>query len=322
MNSIKGIKTVLMGLLVLAFYSCSKNITIKVPETESQIVIDGYIESNGLPIVVLTTTVGYFSETGTDDLYGNFIHDATVTVTVDGEVFPLEELCVGDIPDSLLPLFIELTGLFIAADSPADVCIYTSLDFSLLGEAGKTYILNVETDTNSLSAVTTIPNITSLDSVWFKVEGNLDSLGYAWAQISDPDTIGNNYRWSARRINHNADGEVKDPVFLPPFNSVIDDQFFNGLTFEFNSTRGLLPYSQSPDDEGIEAFFFKVGDTIAVKGMSIDLATFQFFRSYYSELGNQGSPFASPASLKTNVVGGLGVWAGYGVYRDTIYALP
>ena len=315
-------KVLFITLISIALYSCTKDISVEVPDAPTQIVVDGYIETESFPIVVLTKTTPYFAETGGNELYENFVHDADVSVTVDGVVTQLTELCTEDIPDSLLPLFMELTGIVIAPGSDFNICLYTDLTFSVIGEAGKDYSLNIETDGNILSASTRIPNIVSLDSVWFQIEGNLDSLGQAWAKISDPDTVGNAYRWSARRINHYADGTVKDPVFIPPFNSATDDQFFNGLTFEFSSFRGMLPYSNKEDDNNDEAFFFKVGDTIAVKGMSIDNATFEFIRSYYSELGNQGSPFASPASLLTNVTGGLWIWAGYAVYNDTIIALP
>lgn len=312
----------ILGLFSLVFYSCEKTIEIDIPDAPSQIVVDGYIESEGFPVVVLTRTTPYFEETGANELYENFVHDAVVSIEVDGTVYPLTEVCTDQIPDSLLALFMELTGIVIEPGSGINYCLYTDLSFSLVGEAGKSYTLNAEAEGNILSAKTSIPNIVSLDSVWFQVEGNLDSLGYAWATLSDPDTVGNAYRWSARRINHYPDGSIKDPVFIPPFNSATDDQFFNGLTFEFSSTRGMLPYSDKTDDNNEEAFFFKTGDTIAVKGMSIDIATFQFLRSYYTDLANQGSPFASPASLKTNVTGGIGIWAGYGVYNDTIYAIP
>lgn len=312
----------LLSILSLLFYSCEKTIDISVPDAPSQIVVDGSIETDSPPIVVLTNTTPYFAETGGNELYENFVHDATVSITVDGVVYPLTEVCSDQIPDSLLNLFMELTGIVIPPDADLNVCLYTDLSFSLRGENGKTYLLDIEADGNILSAKTNIPNPVALDSVWFQIEGNLDSLGLAWAIISDPDTIGNAYRWSARRINHYPDGTVKDPVFIPPFNSVTDDQFFNGLTFEFSNTRGMLPYSSKPDDNNDEAFLFKIGDTIAVKGMSTNIPTFLFLRSYYSDLANQGSPFASPASLKTNVTGGLGIWAGYGVYRDTIYANP
>jgi hypothetical protein len=312
----------LLNILSFFLFSCEKTIDISVPDAPSQIVVDGSIESDGPPIVVLTSTTPYFAETGANELYDNFVHDANISITVDGVVYPLTEVCSDQIPDSLLGLFMETTGIVIPPDADLNICLYTDLSFTLFGENGKTYLLDIEADGNVLSAVTNIPNPVPLDSVWFQVEGTLDSLGLAWAILSDPDTIGNAYRWSAKRINHYPDGTVKDPVYIPPFNSVTDDQFFNGLTFEFSNTRGMLPYSNAPDDNNEEAFFFKIGDTIAVKGMSTNIPTFLFLRSYYSDLANQGSPFAAPASLKTNVTGGLGIWAGYGIFRDTIYATP
>jgi hypothetical protein len=316
----KKIKIIAIASFVIALYSCQKDINIVIPEAEQKIVVEGSIESGGLPFVMLTRSVAYFSETSGNDLYGSFVHDADVRIKSEGVEYLLTELCSSEIPDSLLPLFMELTGIVIVPGSGFDICIYTDLSLSLIGEEGKTYQLSIDVEGKSLSATTHIPNIVSLDSVWFEVEGTLDSLGLAWALLSDPDTIGNAYRWSAQRINHYADGIIKDPVSIAPFNSATDDQFFNGISFEFNSSRGRLPFSEKDDDNNEEAFFFKVGDTIAVKGMSIDFNTFVFLRSYYTDLGSQGSPFASPASLQSNIEGGLGVWAGYGVFRDTIYA--
>jgi hypothetical protein len=308
------------GFFALALISCQKDIDINLPDPEIQIVVDGFIESGNLPFVTLTHSSAYFSESSSELLFDSYVHDAEITITVDGNNFDLTEICTSNIPDSLLPLFAELTGIPITSGLPFDICIYTILDFNFSGEAGKTYHLKIEAEGKTLTATTVIPHVVPLDSVWFKVEANLDSLGFAWARMNDPDTIGNAYRWYARRINHYPNGDIKDPVFIPPFNSVTDDQFFNGLVFDFSAARGRLPFSDKEDDHNEEAFFFKVGDTIAVKGCSTDLPTFLFFRSFYQELGNQGSPFASPSSLRSNVDGGLGVWAGYGVYNDTIIA--
>jgi hypothetical protein len=307
-------------LFTLSLWSCEKDININLPDPEVQIVVDGFIESGSLPIITLTHSTAYFSESTSNQLFDSFVHDADVTLTVDGNNFDLIELCASEIPDSLLPIFAEITGIAITPDLLFDICIYTILDLNFRGEEGKTYNLKIEAEGKTLTASTTIPNIVALDSVWFMVEANLDSLGWAWGRMHDPDTIGNAYRWFARRINHYANGEVKDPVFIAPFNSITDDQFFNSLDFDFTASRGRLPFSNKEDDGNNEAFFFKVGDTIAVKSCSVDLQTFKFFRSFYLELGNQGSPFASPSSLKSNIEGGLGIWAGYGVYNDTIIA--
>lgn len=300
--------------------ACEKDINIDIPEPEVKLVVDGYIESGGLPIVTLTRSNAYFSETTSEDLFNGFVHQAAMSITVDGVSHEMIELCASQIPDSLLPLFSEFAGIVITPDSPFDFCIYTVNDFNFVGEAGKTYHLKIESEGKELSATTTIPHIVPLDSSWFRVEGTLDSLGFIWARLTDPDTIGNAYRLYAQRINHYPDGEIKDPVFIAPFNSISDDQFFNGLSFDFSANRGELPFSTKEDDNNEEQFLFKVGDTIVVKGSSTDLLTFKFFRSYYSELLNQGSPFASPASLKSNIDGGLGIFAGYGVFLDTIVA--
>lgn len=320
LTSIINNKFTLILLSVIVFYSCQKDIDIKIPEVESKIVVEGFIESGSIPIVMISKSIPYFDETNAEDLFGSFIHDAIVNVTVDGSTTQLQEVCSSQIPDSLLPFFMQLTGIVAFPGSTLDICIYTDLTFSVVGEENKTYRLDIDVEGEALKAYTTIPPIVSLDSVWFEAQPNLDSLGFAWARISDPDTLGNAYRWSAQRISHYPDGSIKDPVYIPPFNSATDDKFFNGLSFEFSSSRGILPFSDKEDDTNEEAFFFKVGDTIAVKGLSISQETYLFLRSYYTEVSSQGSPFANPASLISNVEGGLGIWAGYGVYNDTIYA--
>ena len=85
--------------------------------------------------------------------------------------------------------------------------------------------------------------------------------------------------------------------------------------------RGSVPGSDKSDDLSIEAGYYKEGDTIAVKFCSIDKDVFTYYRTYYTAIGNTGSPFATPTNIKTNVVGGLGVWAGYGVSIDTLVAI-
>ena len=51
---------------------------------------------------------------------------------------------------------------------------------------------------------------------------------------------------------------------------------------------------------------------------SIEEEVFQSIRSYENLILSQGSPFAPPASMITNVEGGFGLWAGYGISQDTV----
>jgi len=55
-----------------------------------------------------------------------------------------------------------------------------------------------------------------------------------------------------------------------------------------------------------------------VRGCVIDRGVFRFIQSLESQVSNQGSPFALPYNLQSNVSGGLGVFAGYGASYDTV----
>jgi hypothetical protein len=185
---------------------------------------------------------------------------------------------------------------------------------TLKGIAGSTYTLKVEVDGKILTSSTIIPLPIPLDSVWFKVEPHKDSLGYIWAQVSDPANEINYYRLCAKRLG-------KDKRFIPILGSVYEDKFFNGQSFIFSMNRGFESFTTETEDP--EATYFKTGDTIIVKTATLDYPVFHFWRSAESEMFSSGNPFATPTSIPTNIVGGgLGVWGGYGVSYDTIVAKP
>jgi len=282
-------------LLALApFLSCTKDITIDLPEVEQKIVVEGGIEPGQYPWVILTKSVGYFDPVDSASLAQNIITDATVIVS-NGVIS--DTLDVTFDPNYFIPI------------------VYKGS--TLVGQAGGTYTLTVTTpDGKSISSVTTIPQPLPLDSLWFKVEtsiNNNDSLGFAWAHMSDPSGFGNGYRWFAKRLG-------KDAVFVPPLGSAFDDKFIDGKSFDFAYNRGSLPGSSAPDDNNSERGYFKLGDTIAVKFCTIGTREVDFFRTYEIEVGNNGNPFAAPGVVRTNIEGGLGVWCGYGVALDTIVA--
>jgi len=185
---------------------------------------------------------------------------------------------------------------------------------TMFGEEGRTYQLTIITkDKQQLSSTAKLQPHIALDSTWFKVQENLDSLGLAWANLTDPDSIGNCYRWMAKRI-------TKDDLFLAPLGSAFEDKFINGQSFVFNAFRGQIPNSTKPDDIKEEAGLFKKGDTIIVKFCAVDRGTFEFWRDAETQISNNGSPFAVPSNIKSNITGGLGVFATYSPAYDTIIA--
>lgn len=275
-------------VLSVFFTACEKDITVDLPEPEEQIVVEGYITPGAPPIVFISRTAPFFAPVDSLALLQYTIKDALVTVSD------------GSQTDTLVAPFASAGYLYTTT--------------AMFGEVGKTYSLNIKLpDGRQLSSVTSIPEPVALDSVWFRLIPENDSLGWAWARITDPPQLGNCYRWFSKRIG-------KDNDFIAPTGSVSDDRFYNGLSFDFAATRGRVPNSTAEDDNNEEAGFFKSGDTIVVRFCSITPDAFRFWRAAETQVQSNGNPFGAPAVLKTNINGGIGIWEGYSFVIDTIYA--
>ena len=322
----------IIGIIVLGVFllvGCEKDITVDLPQAETKIVVQGSIEPGLPPVVILSYTSGYFDPADLNALANSYVQDAQVKMIHGTDTIPLEMYCIADMTLDQLLLASQITGLPPQAVLALNMCIYTTQNPQAFGVAGETYSLIVDKDQHQLHAVTKVNFPIPIDSLWFAApSGNpLDSLGFIYGNMTDPDTLGNAYRWSTKRISHYPQwitkdtylrGQQKDLTFTNPLPSVYDDEFFNGLTFEFAYYRGEIPFSDKFDDHHEERGYYKRGDTVVVRGCSIDLNVYKFYKSYEDQMANQGSPFASPSNVKSNVEGGLGVWAGYGAYYDTL----
>lgn len=320
----KNIWIVFLGLAIL-FVSCDKDITIELPEGETQLVVEGSIDVNEPPIIFLSHSQGYFDPLTLSDLASFYICDAVVTLTANGVTDTLVALSASTLTPEQQQQVADLLGIAVDQLSNGNLCAYTSLNPQFWGKYGTTYRLDVYHEGKHVHATSKMNYPVPLDSLWFAPpSGNPnDSLGFIYATLNDPDTLGNCYRWAAKRINRYPNwvpdvelrGKPKDMDFVRPFNSVTNDNFFNGLTFDFSYYRGSERGSEKFDDIGIEAGYYKRGDTLVVKGQSIDYGSFQFI---YDNENSSGGPFAIPFNLRSNVVGGLGAFIAYGSYVDTL----
>lgn len=279
---------IIVGFLSLfLFWGCEEEITLDLPEPDSQVVVEGFIENGQPPFVILTRNAPYFAEFNFGDLSSFLVKGATVSVS-DGET----EYMLGE-------LEIPVTDTLTAS-------VYTTL--ALQGEEGKTYTLTVEADGKTMTSTTTIPNAVPIDTLYFENLPNLenDSMLIMYGKISDPDTLGNFYRFFT---------QVNDDDLIAPFNSVGDDLFINGTSF----TTPIFRAQRRTEDIDPNTFgYFHKGDTATIKICSIDAEHYEFWLTMETQLGNQGSPFASPSDIVTNIEGGYGVWGGYGAKYYTI----
>ena len=295
----------LVFILLLFILGCTKSIDFQLPEVEQIIVVEATVESGLPPRVVLTNTQGYFDTIDSNILNEIFVHDAVITLNDGSNDYALQE--------------IEFNGIYL----------YTSLEFGAMGQLGKTYSINIDINDKNIQATTKIPQSLLLDSIWFEKYESYDSLGFIGTKFTDPDTLGNCYRWFAQRINtykynypppfDNVKGTVKDSRPLAPIGSSTDDKLFNGLSFEFAFPRGEDGNFEGPDDEGIEEGFFKTGDTILIKSTTTTYPVYLYVRAMENAAVSNGGIFGSSGNLPYNVQGdGIGIFYGYGVSYDTL----
>jgi len=273
---------------ILLVTACTKNITLNVPPAANSLVVEGHIEPGSTAYLYLSHNFNFYGTVSIVSIISNdVVHGAFATVSD------------GTTTDTMY-------------ETNPSLGFYQNKN--LKGVPGKTYTLKVVALGQTATATTTLLAPIKLDSLWFKPQQNLDSLGYIWAQLTDPLTPGgNNYRWFAKRI-----ATVADTTFVPPDQSVFNDNTFRGQKFQFFYGRGAVPGSKAADDTNSEAGYFKKNDIVIIKFCTLDITAFNFYSSYYYQVDNSFNPFASPAPLIGNVNGALGIWCGYGSYLDTV----
>jgi len=312
-------KTIIAALAALAFISCEKEVEVDLPETEPKLVVEGTIENGQPPIVILTRTQSYFAPTDLNSIASIFVKDAVITVSDGTTTVELLEISSEGLTEEQIEQAAEATGIDPSLLADADIVVYSLLDNSFLGELGRTYTLTVSGDGKSCSAITNIPNIVPWDSTWWRLaeqDADDDSSGYIWGRLTDPDTMGNGYRHYARRF-YSADPDfVEDSRFISPLGTTFNDKYLNGLTVDLFAVRGRSPFTDNSEDE--TAGFFLRGDSVVMKLVSMGLKEADFYITYDNNVASQGDIFSTPANARGNIDGGLGIWAGWAAFYDTL----
>lgn len=290
-----------VGILLLFCFvvACEQEFIPEVIGDPDQIVVEGYIEAGerpAPPFVILTRSIPFFSEISAEQLEDIFVRDALVQVSDGTDTIRLTLVCLEDLNEFQS----QIAGQFFGFNPDSigfNFCAYVDLSFSMLGEEGKTYSLEVAVDGKRLFSVATIPNHVPMDSIRFVPPPGdpVDTLAQLRGFITDPADKINYYRYFT---------EINQEGFLSPFTSVSDDRLFNGQSFEFP-----LPKAEQPTEEFDPETFglYRVGDTVSIRWVTFDESQFNFWNTLEFNRANQG-PFSSYTRVSSNVEGGLGVW--------------
>ena len=281
-------------LFLVCLTSCEKVLDVQPATDLGTLVVDGTIESGQPPIIVLSTSLNYFSKVSPEILSGSQVHNARVIVSDGLRTHQLKEY-KRDLGNGY-----NLSYYSSDTASPSTV---------IIGEPGKTYMLTIETGGKQYQASTKIPLLQKqVDSIWWKkAPGEADSLkAVVVARVTDPAGYGNYIRYYTR---------VNSGNFLPGANSVFDDQIVDGTTYDIQVDQGI-DRNDPPDFENYG--FFKKGDTATIKFANIDKATYDFWRTIEYSYQSIGNPFSTPTTIINNVSGALGAFCGYSIQFKTL----
>lgn len=248
------------------------------PEQNDELVVEGWIEDNGFPVVILTKNINISNKyQSLDSLSSRIVRWAKVTVS-DGEKS------------------VVLTGRYTKGYTPP--YIYTTSHFR--GEAGKTYQLTVEYGDFHATATTTIPKTQKIDELTVERCAQSDTLYQISLRYNDDEAEQNYYQIFTRVGGRNV------RQYLAAYLGTIDSRVVKPKT--------TIPVYRGRDINTLDYTpYYTINDTVAVKFAHIDRTSYNFWYDYTRNLTTAGNMFfATAASLRSNIIGGTGYWCGMG----------
>ena len=272
-----------IGAFLVAVLCLAGCYEVELPVSAPQIVVEGWIEDGGFPVVMLTTTVPINENvTDVDDLSRFVINWGKVTITYGRDSVVL----TGKKDDNYFPPY-----------------IYTTTSFT--GKAGGTYKIIVEYSGRTVTAETTIPAPKPLE--YLKVTRSREEADkfYLVGGVKDNDASKDYYKFFIMIAG-------KDRSYISSFMGLTDDATLDGK----ENAEGIaeLPInngSRSSEDKMFPSFGAK--DKVKVRFSTLDRTSWEYWNDFEEVQSLSRNPFfPSSTSIRSNIKGGLGYWAGYG----------
>lgn len=257
---------------------------------EPEIVLEGWIDEGGHPIVMLHKSINFTEDFNTmeDLIEEKIIYLGKVTVS-DGETS------------------VVLTGRVDTAYLPP----YSYSSVRIMGESGRAYRVEAEFEGKKVSAVTTIPPKAVFDSI--SVESMPDKpgffrlTGYLTDMKEQSDYFVVFYRYKGEKQYRNGLHGVASDIAADT-SGVLRIPIYKNM-----AGTSLV------DKDSLSTRFFRLGDTLEIKLAAIDGVSYRFWESFASLTITSTIPFLPVSeNIYTNVSGGRGYWCGYGSSTYTI----
>ena len=271
---------------LLAFIGCEEAV---LPSYDPEIVVEGWIENGGFPVVILTTTVPVSSSVkDSTDLKDHIIRWGKVTIS-DGEK---DVVLTGRKDDRYFPPYIYTTS-------------------GMRGVSGKEYSLKVEYSGRTVTASTTIPEPVPLEYVRVhEVENGSDDPEDRRYQITgglkdNPQT--KDYYKVFTKIQH------QDSSFVSSFLGLTDDAILTDQVKEIPINRGFGTIGWKNEN------YFRSDDIVHIRFCTLTPQGYIYWSDFEEIQSLSQNPFFPISTdIRSNIRGGLGYWTGYGSTYYTI----
>lgn len=254
------------------------------PDTEGDapLVVEGWIEEGGSPIVIVTRAVDLTQENPSFD---GFVEKWCRVSIFDGDT---RYLLTARSNDSYTPSF-----------------IYTSA--RLKGKAGHTYRLMVETESDTITAESTILPTARILRLEPTPSEESDTLYSICARLRDVEQDAY-YKIFAK-------SSKEERRFYGSFAGTFRGSEYDSIAGR-NVTRGL----HGGYDRDDFSHYYAKGDRVTVKICSMEREIYEFWKVYDSNVSFSGNLFFTyTSSLPSNLQGGaLGYWAAYGMREGAV----
>ena len=264
------------------FTSCNYDELIT---TSPQLVVEGWIDADGYPVVILTTTVPVSKidqEVATLDQY--VVKWAKVTIS-DGEQ---EVVLTGKVDKDYFTQYIYTTS-------------------HMRGEAGKEYTLMVSYKDFYAKAHTTVPEQTKIDSISIEKIDGQNGRYRLMAHVTDNQRQKNYYKFFCYTSSS------RYQSYASAYQGLIGD--------DSNDSIMHIPVYRSKTADIWEDYeeLFTQGEKVRVKFAQMDSISYEFWKSYEVMSSISRNPlFPATEDLQSNVQGALGYWIGYGADELTV----
>ncbi|MCB0843337.1 MAG: DUF4249 domain-containing protein [Bacteroidetes bacterium] len=274
------IKIFIYALLGVIVASCDlqKEVDLELPDYEPQVVVEAYLTPGQPYIVSLIQSVPYY-----DEIRISYIKDAEVTIRYQDKEVKLVRFEVA-IPDTSVASS-QLNS--IVGDT-----IYTYIALEQVPEIYyEDFKLEITRPNGEIITSTTqiFPPV-MIDTMEYKF--NKDSLAFVLTKFQDDSSTANFYRITLH------ENDIRN---RPDQDFSIDDVLTNGELLTFGT-----------------AYEYEKGDTLIRTVYHITEDYHRFLETSDAAINANLSPFGQPATLYTNVTGGLGIFTGITSDRMTI----